>query len=217
MSVLPSVAPAIGNPTWPRLRPFVSIFLVALVVAPATIVLHELGHWGSQFALGYEDVPFISYDGATVGTAPDDPKGVIDGLNSAAGPVVSLLLVLVGVVVAFRGGPVPLALSLIASDCIRVVGALFFNGILAGDSPLDGLSDGFSELSVIPYHLGSMSGAVLVSMIDLALPLVAAAIVYRVLRRRGVPMVGAAFSFAFVSTIVAWVLWLAVVGPVVLP
>ena len=201
----------------PTIKSFVSIFLVALVVAPSVIVLHEFGHYASQFPLGYQDVPLMSYDSTAMGTAPDDPSGVIDGLTSAAGPVISLLLVLLGVVIARRGGPVSLALTLVVGDWIRVLGALFFNGILAGDSPVDGLSDGFSELAVLPYHLGSMWGAVLVSVIDLVLPFIAAAFVYRALRRRGVRLLGAKFPFALASMIAGYALWLGVLGPVVLP
>ena len=186
MTTPPPVAPPVARQASPDLRPFAAIFLVGLAVAPAAIVLHELGHYGSQIALGYQDVPFVSYASTTMGTAPDDPSGVIDGLTSAAGPVVSLLLVGVGVAIALGGGPAPLALALVTTDVLRVVASLVFNGLLAGDSPLDGLSDGFSELSVIPYHLGSMGGAVAVSLVDLAAPLVAAAVVYRALRRRGV-------------------------------
>ena len=218
MEAVPSSAALeVGNQTWPKLKPFVSIFLVALAVAPATIVLHEFGHYASQFALGYQDVPPMSYDSTTMGIAPDDPSGLIDGLTSAAGPLVSLLLVLLGVAVARGGGPVPLALALIVADWIRVLGSLFFNGVLAGDSPVEGLSDGFSELAIIPYHMGSMWGAVLVSVVDLVLPFVAAAFVYRALRRRGVSLVGAKFLFAFVSMIAGWALWIGVLGPVVLP
>ena len=217
MPTSPSVAPAVGHQTWPKARPFVSIFLVALAMAPAAIVLHELGHYGSQLVLGYQDVPFISYDSTTMGTAPDDPRHLIDGLTSAAGPVVSLLLVLLGVAVARGGGPVPLALALVVADWVRVLGSLLFNGVLAGDSPIDGLSDGFSELSILPYHLDVMWAAVLVSVIDLALPFVAAALVYRALRRRGVPLLGTKFLLAFVSVIAGYTLWLGVLGPVVLP
>ena len=217
MPEAPAVALAVEDQASPKLRPYVSIFLVALALAPATIVLHEFGHYVSQFVLGYQDVPPMSYDSTTMGTAPDDPSGLIDGLTSAAGPVFSLLLVLLGVVVARSGGPVPLALGLVVADWIRVLGSLFFNGILAGDSPVDGLSDGFSELAVIPYHLGSMWGAVLVSVVDLVLPFAAAVLVYRALRRRGVRSLGAKFLFALVSMIAGWALWLGAVGPVVMP
>ena len=217
MSTTPSITTATGHQTWAKVRPFAAVFLVAVAVAPVATVLHELGHYTAHLALGYQDVPFISYDSSATGTAPDDPRGIIDGLSSAAGPVVSLLLVWVGVVVARRGGPAPLALGLVAVDCFRVVGSLMVNGILEGDSPLDGLGDGFSELSVIPYHLDAMWAAVLVSLVDLALPLAAAVVVYRVLQRRGVRTVGATFGLAFAGVVAGMVLWLGALGPVVLP
>ena len=217
MSALPLSPLATSHHDWPTLRSVASAFLVALAIAPVATVLHEFGHYGSQFVLGYQDVPFISYDSTTMGTAPDDPSGVIDGLTSAAGPLVSLLLVAMAMAIARTGGPAPLALGIVAMDSLRVTAALVFNGVLAGDSPLAGLSDGFSELAVLPYHLGALWAAVLVSVIDLALPLAAAVVVSRSLRGRGVSAVGARLLLAFAGAITGLALWLGVVGPAVLP
>lgn len=67
------------------------LFLAALAVPAVSVVLHELGHYLSHAAFGYE-INHFAYSGVISGDPPNgvDPE-FASGLSFAAGATVSLL------------------------------------------------------------------------------------------------------------------------------
>jgi hypothetical protein len=74
-------------------------------MAPATILLHELGHWAAAHVVGYPS-PVLHFSGVDPGPTADVPLAA-SGLVALTGPIVSAVLALVGCVgVRSQGRPV---------------------------------------------------------------------------------------------------------------
>lgn len=194
--------------TTPRRPVPVAVFPVALGVPPVAIVAHELGHHTAHTAFGYTQRS-LSYDGAS-GTPPAGANfGLVDGVSFAAGTMVSLALVAAA---AWRRVPSALALAVVVFECLRTaiglataVGAKGVAALLGGAGELRYLARAFDWPPV---------AGVLLSFVELAVPIVVATVVIRRL-----PPVGrvATVAVALVGSAIGLVAWLSVLGPLLLP
>ena len=102
--------------------------LAAAILLPATVLLHELAHFGVAHALGFPDVllyPTYVRDGAEAAGFPAWQRG----MRAAAGPVVTWVMIVAGVLGARKrpGAVWPTTLGLVAP----VRSALVAGGLLA--------------------------------------------------------------------------------------
>lgn len=185
----------------------------ALVVPAVSILLHEFGHYVAHATFGYE-VNRLTFASVISGDPPDGVDPVFaDGISFGAGGVMSLALVGLAVGwVAMRGpGAVPIALILFHG--IRSIVTLAME--IGNRGPWDALLRGFGELR---YGVRAFGGPVpleaLASWIEFAVPWVAAVYLWKRLPasdRLWPPLI------AFGGLIAGIVLWIAWVGPRVLP
>lgn len=79
---------------------------IAAVGVPVTIILHELGHLVSASAFGFPDV-MLHYGSVSDGAAQGDFPAWQEGVTAAAGPLVTVGIVLGCCYLAVRLGPRP--------------------------------------------------------------------------------------------------------------
>jgi hypothetical protein len=128
------------------------LFLFALVLTPITIVLHELGHFSIAVLSGRPAELHLS--SVSGGALPSDPVW-LQAAQAGAGPLVTFLLTLIGLVAYKRGGYL-WAMALAAGAISRVVTDLGYLCIrlflFAMGKPFAG-NPNFDEL-VFARHVG---------------------------------------------------------------
>jgi hypothetical protein len=200
------------------LRLLAIAFLVALLVAPAMILLHEVGHYSAAFLLGFEDLEPISYNGVGFGTVPAGLPEWTKGVVEMAGSVVSLVLACSGVVIARLGGATSLALALPTIDCLRTAAGLSSRVYSAGTSLVSVFRAGVrSEFASVGWWLEQPIMAVALGMVGLVIPFVALALTYHALKERGSCTIRFGLLGSTLGGIAGATLWLSLLGPLVLP
>ena len=101
--------------------PLLPAFALPLVVVPACILLHELGHGAAMLALGFTDIGPLSASSIGQGVPPPDLPKWGSALILASGPTVTLLASAVGLALAAAGRWVPLSLSLLFAPTVEPV------------------------------------------------------------------------------------------------
>lgn len=191
---------------------------MALLAAPALILLHEVGHHSAQLLLGFKDPDPISYSEAGLGVAPAGVPEWVYGVVSTAGPLVSLTLACLGIVVARLGGPASLALALPTVDCLRVVSRLLLSVYFAKVSLVRLLAGGgFSEFASVAQRLDLPVLAVVLAVVGLMIPFVALTLVCRALKKRGTSPLRSRLGASMLGAITGTALWMTLLGPFVLP
>ena len=209
---LPPWAPAQATAVegWQSEPRALAVFGWAIGLAPAAVVLHELGHLAAKYAWG---VPGIELHYASVSDAAAEGALPLAAVvtSALAGPVVTMLLVVAGAVAVWRIGPRPAFVALPYAAGVRTVllsGAYAlvrtFNSDRAGSGNFDELEVA-RALGASPDVLvfGSVA-VVLCSWVVVARALPAG----RRARTAGVAAGGVLLGAA---------LWMNVVGPAVLP
>lgn len=188
-------------------------FVIALFIPVLSILFHEMGHWWAHAAFGYETNQ-LWYLGVSVGSPPPGVDArLADGLSFAAGAGMSLLLLGLGVLTVVVIGANPLGLGLVLIECVRVAGS-FVAGI--GNAGLGGVLAGrFGELRYLAAaYDGPAVVGVSLAWLELLLPFAALGFVLRRIDpgRRLLPS-----AVVLAGLVVGMVVWLAVVGPRLLP
>lgn len=114
------------------------------MAAPVTIMLHELGHFLVDKAFGFPEA-VLHYDSATSGAAEANYPAWQQSVSAAAGPLVTISILLVCCYVVTRYGPnlVVMVIGLIVPIRMLVIGIAFILARLRG---ADISSGNFDEL-----------------------------------------------------------------------
>jgi hypothetical protein len=198
----------------PALHPVALQFLLALPVPAAAILLHEVGHFVAYRASGYAGVR-LGFAATTVGVPPTGiDVALADAMAGAAGGVVSLLLLGLGVALVVVRGAHPLGLALVVFENLRVA----ILTVLAALNPAAFRHPsgwGFGELPGLAATVGNPPALVfLLTLLQLLLPVLALAFVLR----RYPP--GGRLAPALVTLgalLLGLAAWLLLLGPRILP
>lgn len=195
---------------FPRLTGY---FALAFVIPAVAIVLHEMGHFAAHAAFGFE-TNRLGFASVIVGAPPPgvDPR-LINAISTAAGGLVSLLLLGAAVLSVFAFGPNPLALGITIFETIRVV--LGFTLSLKGAGLRHTFTDGFGELRQLSALFGDpIAMASVTSFVELILPFVALSLIMRRFPQRRRSNSLAAVFLGVLGGLSTWIFWL---GPLLLP
>ena len=181
-----------------------------ILLAPLTILLHELGHFLAAVALGFPD-PQIHFSSISHGDISDRP-GWQPGLVGLAGPVVTASFVLAGLWLSSRRPSEPVGYALAVAAASR-----FFVGVpytianllaLVSGRKLDPPAfDEFKAGEALGWS-GNLTLGVTASMVFLVLGWL--------FFRLPTGQRGVAWAGLIVGTIAGWAFWFSI-APVVLP
>lgn len=183
----------------------------SVVLAPVTIVIHELGHLLVARAVGFPN-PVLHFSSVDPGAAPGLPDSAL-GLATLAGPIVSALLALVACAWIRWRAPTPFALALAVAAVTRFAIAIpytFVTGII-------GLVGGQLEPPAFDEY---KAGAALGWSGDLLLAGTSGlciAVLWWVGRHLQGDARGATWTGLLVGTASGWALWMKGLGPWLLP
>ena len=180
------------------MRAELTVFVVSMFFAPVGILLHEAGHWLIAFFFGAHDpvihASFTSWTGQMV-TLPEF-------LALLSGPLVTLLITLVGALLLVRNNYHPLYWAMVMTG-LRTVKNLL--SLLTGTPPYDE--------RIIETITGLPAGLLTAFEFTTAQALFIWATFYLLPRgRRFVLSIGAVGGF-----VVGTVVWLLLLGPLMLP
>lgn len=182
--------------------------LVGFIAAPTIIVWHELGHYLAGLAFDLQ--PRLAYAMVNLSASPDRLNEV-DIPVTAAGPLMDVLLVTGGLIWLLRSGArrrssAPSVTDWIATGCTLDAGRWLrcFTGTPSHPQPADeaNLSQAWGLPSwVLPYALAPVAVFLLVTVI----------------RAHPKGMRLAPFAVFLGAGVASFILWIAVLGPAVLP
>ncbi len=182
------------------------------IVAPATIVLHELGHFLAGLALGTPDIA-LHYGSVSDSAAETGFPAFRIGLQALAGPVVTLLL-MAGCVIALRKQPHhPVYFTALFAAPIRfAVGAVYLYFVAAaafqGIAPGQPNFDEFKAAQMLGFPVASLLVA------ELALTLT---LWWWAARRLSSAIRWPALAGTVTGIIAGIGIWIAGLGPLLLP
>ena len=195
-----------------RFKTFLEFAAWGAIVAPATIVLHELGHFLAGLALGTPDIA-LHYGSVSDSAAESGFPEFRIGVQALAGPVVTLLL-MAGCLIALRKqADHPLYFTALFAAPIRfAVGAVYLYFVAA--AAFQGIAPGqpnFDEFKAAQM-LGFPVAPLLVAELALTLALWSWAA-----RRLGGAIRLPALAGTVIGIIAGIGIWIAGLGPLLLP
>lgn len=184
----------------------------AALAAPVTVLLHEIGHFLAGLAMGFPDL--VLHYGSVSDTAAESgmPQWQL-GIQSAAGPIVTILLALVCCVYVARRGPDRWAIATGIVAPIRfLIGVVYI-----GYALLVWWRGGRMEGSNFDEHnVAVASGLPLMLILAMEIVFLLSVWVYLFRAIRGVDWRVALASIG-VGAVAGLLMWITVLGPLVLP
>lgn len=183
----------------------------SLILAPATIVLHEIGHLIVARAVGFPN-PTLHFDSVDPGTAAGLPVAA-SGLAALAGPVASAALALGACTWIFWRDATPWAAAVAVTAASRFVVGVPYTIVNVGVRLIG--------LRLAPPEFDeNKAGAALAWSGDAILAgtsLVLAIVVWSVGRRLRHGNRVAAWAGLLIGTTLGWAIWMLGLGPLLLP
>jgi len=183
----------------------------SLVLAPVTIVLHELGHLFVARAVGFPN-PTLHFNSVDPGLADGLPQAAL-GMATLAGPVVSAAVALGACVWIFWRAATPWAAALAVTAASRFVVGVPYTIVNVGARLIG------SQLAP-PEFDEYKAGAALAWSGDALLAgtaLIPVVVFWTVNRRLRAGERAAAWSGLLIGTTVGWAVWMLGAGPALLP
>lgn len=195
-----------------NIRWLVTYVSAAIFVVPVSVLLHELGHFLSARALGFEPVA-IYYAGSLTGFPPDGTPDWLQIVPSAAGQIVSFTLVLVAVASVRLAKPTATALAVVVAEAARSL-VVLGHFVVTGPRDRD-MFVAFDELGRIAEAFGDPPFAgFAISVLGVLVPLLA---VYYLVQQLPTRRKRQALSATTIGIAVGYALYLGIVGPLLLP
>ncbi|WP_373061610.1 hypothetical protein [Gemmatimonas sp.] len=183
----------------------------SLMLAPVTIVLHELGHLLVARAVGFPN-PTLHFNSVDPGTAAGLPPAAL-GLATLAGPLVSAALALGACAWIFWRAASPWATALAVTAASRFVVGVPYTIVNVGAWLI------VSQLA--PPEFDEYKAGVALAWSGDALlagtSLIPVVVFWTVNRRLRAGERAAAWSGLLIGTTVGWAIWLLGAGPALLP